>query len=245
MDGTVQICRGFTAAQWKELHKRLVNSDGSNSNDEEAWRCAIEVFKRRIHERFLSCIEALEAADSKSDICVRDEAAKPDCSSLPGKTDAVVPGFAIMALCCLLAETLQSFRCKQEMPQKPEGPCSYPNGPCVRIPQTTTADAFKAFLRRPVFDAAFADEQIASAFVNGVRNGILHEAETRQWVIWRSDPQNRIVDKQGKGYVLNRGTFYRALKHDFNQYLEELHNENSIEQRLRFRKKLNDIVKET
>lgn len=244
MDGTVQICRGFTAAQWRKLSTRLVNSDGTSSNDQEAWRCAIEVFKRRIHERFLSCIEALEAADSKSDIWVRVEAAA-DCSTLPCKSDAVVPGFAIMALCCLLAETLQSFRCKQEPPQKPDEACSYPKGPCVRIPQTTTTDAFKAFLRRPAFNGAFADEQIATAFVNGVRNGILHEAETRKWVIWRSDPQNQIVAKLGGGYVLNRGAFYRALRHDFDQYLEELQGLNSVEQRLRFRKKMNDIVKET
>lgn len=244
MDETVQICRGFSVAQWNKLHKRLVNRDGTNSDDQEAWRCAIEVFERRIHERFLSCIEALESADSKSDISILD-GATTDCSTLPPKDYAVVPGFAIMGLCCLLAETLQSFRCKQEMAQTVAEPCSYPTGPCVRVPQTTTVDAFKAFLRRPAFQGAFAEEQIASSFVNGVRNGILHEAETRKWIIWRSEPENHIVAKEGKGYVLNRGAFYRALKQDFAEYVAELQDPASVEQRLRFRKKMNDIVRET
>jgi hypothetical protein len=73
MDGTVQICRGFAVAQWKRLHARLVNRDGTNSDDQEAWLCAVEVFERRIHERFLSCIEALESADSRSDISIPDD----------------------------------------------------------------------------------------------------------------------------------------------------------------------------
>jgi hypothetical protein len=243
MDGTVQICRGFTVAQWQGLHTRLVNRDGTNSDNQEAWNCAVEVFNRRIHERFLFCIEALESADSKSDISVPDDAG--DCSTLPRKSEAVVPGFAIMALCCLLAETLQSFRCKQDVAHTPEERCSYPKGPCIRIPQTTTVDAFKAFLRRPAFNGAFADEQIASSFVNGVRNGILHEAETRRWVIWRSEPKNQIVAKEGEGYALNRSAFYRALKRDFTEYLTELQNQESVDLRSRFRKKMNDMVKET
>lgn len=243
MEGTVQICRGFTVVQWQTLHKRLINRDGTNSNDQDAWRCAIEVLERRIRERFLSGIEALETADSKSDISVVDEA-PADCSTLPHGDGIVVPGFAIMALCCLLAETLQSFRCKTEMPQRLDGRCSYPNGACIRIPQTTTADAFKAYLRRPAFGGAFADEQIASSFVNGVRNGILHEAETRNWVIWRSEPENQIAAKEGEGYALNRGAFYRALKHDFADYLADLRKPKSLDLRVRFRKKMNDTVKE-
>jgi hypothetical protein len=114
----------------------------------------------------------------------------------------------------------------------------------MRVPQTTTADAFKAFLRRPAFEGAFADEQIATSFVNGVRNGILHEAETRNWVIWRSEPENLIVAQEGEGYALNRSTFYHALKDDFAEYLAELQNPKSVEIRSRFRKKMNDMAKE-
>jgi hypothetical protein len=243
MDGTVQVCRGFTVAQWKKLYTRLMKPDGSNSDDQDAWCCAIEVFERRVRERFLSCIEALESADSRSDVSVPDDT-PPDCSNLPQKNDAVVPGFAIMALCCLLAETLQSFRCKTEMPPNPQVPCLYPVGPCIRLPQTTTAETYKAFLRRPAFGSAFEDKPIASSFVNGIRNGILHEAETRGWVIWRNEPENQIAAKEGEGFALNRTAFYQALKNDFASYLGELRDPKSIELRSRFRTKMNDMTKE-
>jgi integrase-like protein len=165
MDGAVQICRGFTVVQWKKLNGRLVNAKGGNTNDEQAWHCAIEVFERRIRERFLSCIEALERADSKSDAVIPD-VAPADCSTLPVETEAVVPGFSIIALCCLLAETLQSFRCKTH-PSKSIGRQLLDRFlPCVRVPQTTTVDAFKAFLRRPAFRGAFVEEQIEAIAAN-------------------------------------------------------------------------------
>jgi len=241
MNRSVQICRGFAVAQWEKLQARLINTDGTNSDDQEAWGCAIEVFERRIRERFLSCMDALEAVDSKSDTSVLLEA-PADCSTLPSRNDAVVPGFAIMALCCLLAETLQSFRCKTEVRQNPDARCSYPDGPCIKAPQTGTANTFKAFLRRPAFRGAFADKKIASSFVYGVRSGILHEAETRNWVIWRSEPEDQIVAREGEGYALNRSAFYQALKDDFAQYLTELKSSESVELRSRFVKKMYDIA---
>jgi hypothetical protein len=122
----VQICRGFTDKQWKMLRERLLNGD------ESAWSCAIEVFKRRINERYLSCIEALINGDSKQDLKVASEA-PPDCSTLPkdGERPVIVPGFAILELCCLLAETLQGFR--EKPPETPASvtECTFPRGRCI------------------------------------------------------------------------------------------------------------------
>jgi hypothetical protein len=243
MDGTVQICRGFNVTQWKKLNSRLIKPDGRVSDDETAWHCAIEVFERRMRERFLSPIDALEAADSRLDLTVSDDC-PGDCSALPEEKNTVVPGFAIVALCCLLAETLQAFRSKTDPPARPKEQCSYPDGPCIRTPQTTTTDAFKALLRRPAFRGAFEDDNIAASFVHGVRNGILHEAETRKWVIWRSEPENQLVAPESDGYALNRSVFYKALKDEFAQYVTELRDSRSVELRVRFRKKMNDISKE-
>ena len=68
-------------------------------HDEAAWVEAIGVFERRIKERFLTCIDALIAADTK-----------PDLKPLASTAEALsVPGFSIMALCCLLVETLRRF----------------------------------------------------------------------------------------------------------------------------------------
>lgn len=203
----------------------------------------MDVFERRIRERFLSCIEALEKADSRARIEVQP-GAPPDCSTLP-KDDGrqiVVPGFAIMALCCLLIETLQSFRETPQSSGPVVGPCSYPNGPCIR-PQAPTKELFKKFLRMPAFRGEF-HEKIAGDFVDGIRHGIMHEAETRGWVIRRDEPEGRILEPRGHGYALNRTEFCRALKTEFENYIQQLRDPGRQALRKRFLKKMDDIVKE-
>lgn len=239
-----QICRGFTDEQWKVLRQRLIGVGGDLLNDEAAWCCAVEVFERRVKERSLSCIEALEKADSQLDVEITP-GAPADCSTLPDDDGrpAIVPGFAIMALCCLLIETLQSFREVPEEPLAVAEPCSYPNGRCIRPSSSaTTTELFKKFLRLPSFQGAF-DDKIAKSFIRGIRNGILHEAETRKWVIWRSEPANRILEPRTGGYAVNRTEFYKALKSEFEKYLHELRRPANKDLRERFVKKMNDIVK--
>ncbi len=211
----VQICRGFTVKQWEGLRPQL------ESDHPAAWTCAIEVFERRIRERFLSSIDSLVEADSQLDVCT-PMAPPPDCSTLPddGGTPVVVPGFAITGVCCLLIETLQSFR---------EG-------------GESTTDRFKRFLRRPSFRNAFDDDKVATSFVRGVRNGILHNAETRGWMIWREDPPNQIVTSQGDRFILNRAEFYSAVRAEFEQYLAELRNGANEVLRSRFVEKMGDIA---
>jgi hypothetical protein len=245
MNEPTQICRGFTDEQWKVLRQRLIGANGNIIDDEDAWCCAVEVFARRISERFLSCIEALEKADSRLDIDEVPPGAPADCSTLPVDSGllVIVPGFAIMALCCLLIETLQSFRQATESLPSTKGPCSYPAGQCI-YPRPTTLEHFQKFLRLPAFHGAFDNDTIAKSFCNGIRNGIFHEAETREWVIWRNDPENLILESRGDGYALNRTEFYLALKSEFQNYLEELRSPANLELRQRFLKKMNDVVKE-
>jgi hypothetical protein len=100
-------------------------------------------------------------------------------------------------------------------------------------------------LRRPGFQGEFDDEATARSFIRGVRNAILHEAETRGWVVWRDEPEGRIVERQGDRYVLNRTAFYSALKSEFDSYLVELRNPANSDLRRRFLKKMDDIVAES
>jgi hypothetical protein len=219
------LCFGFTSTDWKNLVGRL-------DHDETAWAEAIGVFERRMKERFFSCIDALVKADTKPDLKSPDSQCEAHC----------IPGFSIMALCCLLVETLQGF---QESPASTclPGPCTYPSGPCIKPSPDTTAHFIK-FLRRPALGRAFAEDKIAKSLVKGIRNGIFHEAETRKWVIWREEP-SEMVEPQEDGYALNRTMFCEAVKKEFESYLTDLRNPANGKLRERFRKKMNDICKES
>ncbi len=200
------LCYGFCKSKWEELSLRL------EGNDESAWAEAIDVLERRIRERFLSSVDALFAADRKPTPLPSDPAREGHC----------VPGFAIMALCCLLIDTLQGFR---------ESP-------------TGTNQQFIKFLARPAFGGAFKEE-VAKKFVKGIRHGILHEAETRKWVIWREEPEGKIVAQEEDGYALNRTLFYTALKAEFESYLRDLRDPSQKELRQWFKKRMDDLSRKT
>jgi hypothetical protein len=107
--------------------------------------------------------------------------------------------------------------------------------------------ALKTFLGRPRFRGAFANGKVAKRFVEGIRHGILHEAETRGWVIWRNIPTGEIVKPLGAGgppYALNRTAFYEALKAEFEEYLREVREPQNTDLRKRFIEKMDDIVNE-
>ncbi len=238
----MQICRGFSSTQWPKLKTRLVK-DGLLQGDQEAWNLAVDIFERRMRERFFNCVEVLIVSDSRLDVSVSAGAFHGDLPNDDGKA-ITVPGFAIMGLCCLLIDTLQSFREVAPPNTPPAGPCKYPQGPCIQPGGPSTTDAFKKFLRLPAFVHEFDDETVAASFVRGVRNGIFHEAETRRWAIWRDEPVDQIVCPEGRGYAVNRTKFYVALKSEFDSYLLQLRTGTDPQLRQRFAKKMNDLVRE-
>jgi hypothetical protein len=197
----MEICKGFTCENWAALQPRL------NANEETAWTEAIGVFERRMNERYFRCIDRLLSVD------------RPATDGEP-----IVPGFSTMALCCLVAETLQSFYSGGPQPRilKEGETCRYPDMGCLKEP--STARAFKDFLASsPHFSHDFVNSEIRGDFAVNVRNALLHEAETRSgWLIRRSDPKDRIVRRIEGGYVLNRTKFYEALFAEFKDYLGRL-----------------------
>jgi hypothetical protein len=249
-----QICRGFTDHQWKGLKLRLIRN-GVIEDDKTAWDCAIQVFRRRIEERFLSSIETLELADSGYEAKETPDA-PPDCSTLPADSkNVVVPGFAIMALCCLLVETLAGF-CKiveladntektQTISPENGQNCPFPGGECIKPkPRPEGGARIVEFLQRDSFGQSF-NSGIGRKFVHGVRDGIFHEAETRGWLISRDHPEDRVVESLGKDrYRLNRTKFYKALKTEFEIYIKDLGDFQNRPLRQRFIKKMQDIVDE-
>jgi hypothetical protein len=222
------LCVGFSKTRWEKLSQKL------DDKNEGAWAEAIGVFERRMRERFFSSVDALFAADTKPDLRSPDSRDTGEC----------IPGFSILALCCLLIETLQGFREKRPSAAAPVGKCAFPNGPCIK-PPSGTSEQIKSFLRRPSFGATFYDDELAKKFVDGLRNGILHEAETRKWVIWRVEPANTIAAREDDGFVLNRSLFYAAVKKEFESYLRELGDPTNKDLRKRFKKKMDDLCRET
>jgi hypothetical protein len=80
----MQIAKNFTSKEWHSLKL--------NENDEDDWQKAINVFKKRIYERYLEPIEIL----------INEE------SSIKPKDKKF--GFTILAIDLLLMETLQAFK---------------------------------------------------------------------------------------------------------------------------------------
>lgn len=167
------LCFGFSVQDWKLLLPRL------HQGDEDAWSIAIGVFERRMTERYFSCIEALEYADTKPDVAKADATQSPGAPELDTTEERheCIPGFAIVGLCCLLIESIQEFREERERMNTEQGPCTFPQGRCI-APSSGTNERFKAFLRHPAFNGVFS-EDLAKEFCNGIRNGIMHQAETR------------------------------------------------------------------
>jgi hypothetical protein len=217
------LCFKFSISDWKALSMKL------ERDDESAWRSAIDVFERRMNERFFSCLDALEAADTKPDLDSERSEENPIC----------IPGFAIMALCCLLIETLQEFREGSITSTEPRGPCSFPQGPCIQSVSGTNK-RFKEFLARPAFSGSFSSS-VANRFNDGIRNGILHNAETRKWVIWRDEPKDSILGIEDQCLALNRTLFYQALKQEFRGYLTELRDPRNRELRGKFKLKMDRL----
>ena len=213
----MQICKGFSCEDWTKLEARL------DANDESAWPEAIGVFERRMNERYFRCIEKLLALDEGAN-----------------ENQVIVPGFSSMALCCLVAETLQSFYSggPQSRTLTDDETCGYPKAGCAKEPPT--ARAFKDFFgSSPHFFGDFNNAEIRGDFAVNVRNALLHEAETRSgWLIRRNDPQDGIVRRINGGYVLNRTRFYEALFAEFRDYLGRLRDPSQKSPRANFLKKM-------
>ena len=111
-------------------------------------------------------------------------------------------GFAALALDCLLIETLVAFQAGH------------------RTRDTETA--YVSLLTGSKH--FFLDEDTARSFYENVRNGILHDAETRRkWIIRKREPRNKIVEKDSQGnFMLNRTMFHNALKAELDDWVSRM-----------------------
>ena len=191
----MQIAPGVDAKQWHAL-----DLDDPNSRD---WVPAVEILAGRIHERFIEPIDYLIAAEEPKSAIERRF------------------GFAVLAIDCLLVETLGAFIDGLEDTDRKSGP------------------TFCKFLTtRPLFSAYFT-ENLANRFYKEFRCGILHQAEVGgESKVWSVGPLVQVVDDR---IIVNRNKFHEQLKAEFENYLAELRDPKNADLRKNFCKKMDFI----
>jgi len=193
----MQIAPNFEAEQWKAL-----NLDDETNVD---WNLAISALDSRIRERYINPADFLVNAEQKTPAVERRF------------------GFAVLAIDCLLVETLGAFL---------DG-----------LEETTgrSMNIFCKFLTsRPQFSKHFP-QSLAEQFYKEFRCGVLHQAEVGgNSKVWSIGP---LVHKDGDSVIVNRNEFHACLKSAFAAYLEELRDPTNTQLRSNFRKKMNFIAR--
>lgn len=146
------------------------------NGEESGWRAAAAIFHGRIYGRYLIPIEMIQNVEGA--------------------------GFAVMALDCLLLETLVAFK-KGVLEAQDFG---------------QEAKVFKNILMTDLFN--FTDDQ-AYSFLQNIRNGILHGAETRNWTKIRTDGELVVGgDNVDDSFTINRKAFHLKMLAYYNDYRE-------------------------
>lgn len=175
-----EVAPRYFASQWRALSATLDPAAVSDPDDPGVgWSEAIRVVKGRFDSRFLSPIHLLR--------------------------DKPYVGFLIVAIDCLLVESLQGLIAGQR---------GVRNDSRVLVVQfLTQRDSFK-----PHFSPA-----LANRFYEDVRCGILHDGETKNgWLVWKG--HHVVVDDRGphQPIVLDRLLFHRLVEIEFKRYLSDL-----------------------
>src|SRR5438067_3408767 len=192
----MQIAPGVNASAWHDL-----KLDDPKAAD---WNRAVEILVSRIRDRYLGPIDFL----------IQSEEAKP-AAQRPF-------GFTVLAIDCLLVETLEAFI---------EG---------LEDTDGQSKKVFRRFLRtRKQFAAEFTSDDIANRFYEQFRCGILHQAETGgDSKVWSVGPLLRV---EGNAITVNRNKFHDCLKTEFQTYLSELRDPQNSTLRGNLLKKMNFI----
>jgi len=132
-------------------------------------------------------------------------------------------GFVVLAIDCLLTETIQQFR---------DG---------VTNGHGRSQKMVKRFLEGTRFQPDF-DAKAREAFYVDIRCGLLHQAEAKNmWLIRRRQPAllQRLAD--GQGYIVDVERFHAGLQGSLNDYLKLISEPTSSELRSNLWKKMNKI----
>ena len=193
----MEIAKGIHSHSYQQL-------DLSDYNNLD-WEIAIDILDKRLTERYIEPVEILRMAEKD----------KP-----PSEKKF---GFTIMAINCLLIETVQSFY---------EG---------VIDSSRLSKALFKNFLlNRENFKVHFPNQADAKFFYENYRCGILHQAQTfkgaRIWTV------GQLINRTGQEVVINRDLFYQALVKEKDLYINLLRGRNDTVLLANFKKKMDFIA---
>lgn len=170
------------------------------------WIRAVAIFRQRILARYVEPADLLIENDSKRKAAQRRY------------------GFSILALDCLLIETLQSFR---------DG---------LTDSKGKSKKMFQRFLSRNESFREHFTENEAERFFYDFRCGILHQAEVMgPWLLW-SVGSMRGKKSDGTPY-LNRTKMHECLKDEIERYCIELKDPANADLRNKFRTKMDFIAR--
>jgi hypothetical protein len=196
---SLQISPIYTVAFWRGL-----DLDADNPKQED-WLKAVDVLRDRIHGRFITPAQSLIDVDK-------------------GKKQQTF-GFAILALDCLVVETIQGFR----------------QGVTNHTGQSTAL--FKGFLSAwqpfvDCLDAGMVAETKAEEFYKQGRCALHHSGATEKMTVGISGPMMRF---DNGNITVNRTLFHTELVAEFDRYLEALQDPASVNLRKKFLLKMNPI----
>ncbi len=195
---TIEIAPGFTCKDWTALDLAVPeNSD---------WKKAIAALKSRIYDRYIKPVDILISHEKPKHYLKRRF------------------GFTILAIDCLLIETLQAFKDGREETKQGKG-----------------KKVFVEFLIKSEFLGKHFNKEYAEKFYDYYRNGILHQAQIKSdALVWSI---SKVVHTVDGSMVINRTEFHNCLKKDFNHYLDELNDKNNTVLRNNFKSKMDTLCK--
>lgn len=198
-----KISPKYFASKWNELS--LTNKESKD------WQTAIDIFEDRIRGRFFQQVEALKLNKNRN---VRE-----------------FSGFIIVAIDCLLIETLEQFYRGVK-----------------RTGKDQDDQIFHDFFQRSEeLKLFFGIIDKSKVFYSQIRCGLLHQAQTKKQSIIHiksGTPTLTWIDINDiqKGISINRNKFHKAIEKVFTEYTSALRKGKDLNLRQKLKRKMNFIA---
>lgn len=208
----IKISPNFHEKDWNDLKL--------DTNNQEDWKKAIEIFKDRIDGRYFKQIEIMDLN--------------------PDRKIGTYAGFSIMSIVCLLIETLEQF-------WNGNIETSRNNNNANGLISNDSLAFHSFFQRNKILSSFFDSKEKANIFYLKIRCGLLHQGQTKgkSLIHIRSNEPilswlnpNNIED----GISINRRKFVKEVKKVYEDYIEHIENANLNERKRIFKRKMDYIV---